>query len=97
MVSALLNLKISIEDIEAEFEAANQAEFEAEIEAECEAFKASAIVVPEGTAVPEANTEPASSSTIYVPLRFASLPLFFAHEIDHPAICSAKMGGEWFL
>ena len=63
MVNALLNLKISIEHIEAEFEAANQAEFEAEIAAECEAFKASAIAVPEGTAVPEANTEPASSST----------------------------------
>ena len=71
MVCALLNLKISIEKIEAEFEAANEAEFEAEIEAECEAFKASAIVVPEGTAVPEANTEPASSSTKYVPLRSA--------------------------
>ena len=71
MVNALLNLKISIEHIEEEFEAANQAEFEAEIAAECEAFKASAIAVPEGTAVPEANTEPASSSTIYVPLRFA--------------------------
>ena len=71
MVSALLNLKISIEDIEADFEAANQAEFEAVIEADCEAFKASAIAVREGTAVPEANTEPASSSTKYVPLRSA--------------------------
>ena len=71
MVNALLNLKMSIEHIEEEFEAANQAEFEAEIAAECEAFKASAIAVPEGTAVPEANTEPASSSTKYVPLRSA--------------------------
>ena len=71
MVNALLNLKISIEHIEAEFEAANQAEFEAVIEADCEAFKASAIAVREGTAVPEANTEPASSSTKYVPLRSA--------------------------
>ena len=71
MVNALLNLKISIEHIEAEFEAANQAEFEAEIAAECEAFNASAIAVPEGAAVPEANTEPASSSTKYVPLRSA--------------------------
>ena len=70
MVNALLNLKISIEHIEAEFEAANQAEFEAEIAAECEAFKASAIAIPESTAVPETNTEPASSSTINVPLRF---------------------------
>ena len=71
MVNALLNLKMSIEHIEEEFKAADQAEFEAQIAAECEAFKASAIAIPESTAVPEANTEPASSSTIYVPLRFA--------------------------
>ena len=54
-----------------EEQGATKPEFEAEIAAECEAFNASAIAVPEGAAVPEANTEPASSSTKYVPLRSA--------------------------